>query len=101
MSIHGPIPDETDRYGITRAEAIEQVRVNLLRYLELHRNVTPSDVAARTGYTKRMIWRFLRKDCPSLVLSQKILMCYPEVGDGLAFICPHCGRLPHFRGSKN
>jgi len=91
------IPDYPERNGgATREEVVEQVRVGLVRYLERHREVTTKDVAKACGYDIRSIYKFIQRDNNSLVMAQKIVTTFDEIGQGMPCVCQHCGRLPHF-----
>ena len=91
------IPDYPHRNdGMTRDEVIELVRVELIRYLEINRQASLAEVALRCGYAKRTLYGFIERESDSLVLAQKIIIVYPEIGAGLPCVCDCCGRLPHF-----
>jgi len=91
------IPDYPERNGgATREEVVEQVRVGLVRYLEAHREVTPGIVASECGYDVKSIYRFIQRVDHSLVMAQKVINVYEEIGQGMPCVCQHCGRLPHF-----
>ena len=91
------IPDYPERNGgATREEVVEQVRVGLVRYLERNRDVAIKDVAMACGYDVTSIYKFIQRVDHSLVMAQKIVSTYSEIGQGMPCVCPHCMRLPHF-----
>lgn len=91
------IPDYPERNGgATKEEVVEQVRVELVRYLEAHREVSVRDVAEGCGYDIKSVYRFMQRVDNSLVMAQKIINEFEEIGLGLPCVCPHCMRLPHF-----
>ena len=91
------IPDYPERNGgATREEVVEQVRIGLVRYLERHRDVSAGDVARKCGYDVRSLYRFIQRVDSSLVMAQKIIIVFEEIGHDLPCVCHHCGRLPHF-----
>jgi len=91
------IPDYPHRNdGMTRDEVIELVRVELIRYLEAHRSISTQDIADACGHKRKTINQFISLKRPSLVLAQRIVIEYPEIGSELDCVCPHCFRIPHF-----
>ena len=84
--------------GIEREKVIEVVTAEFLRMLERNRMVSPATAADRTGYSKKAIYSMLSREKSNLVLSQEIVIGYPEIGlaVGEPIVCSRCGRLPHF-----
>ncbi len=85
---------------IKKEEVIEQVRVNLLRYLENNQGITRKDIAARCAYSSRTIDNFIQKENTSYRLVMMLVLSFPEIGDGMPGQCPHCNRLPYFPRTK-
>lgn len=80
---------------VERIEAVEAIRVAMLLYMNDH-SITPTQIAANTGYNLTTVWKFLQNESPSVLLAQQLVYAYPIIGQH-DFICQHCGRLPHFR----
>jgi len=80
------------RSAPTRAEALEQVRVNLLRYLEKYPNIDIYIIARATGYSYDAIQKYRNGDLVTAPVARAIVRSYPEIGRGIA--CPHCGAMP-------
>jgi len=75
----------------TRAEALEQVRVNLLRYLERHPYITMHIIAADIHYSYDAVAKFVNGERVTVPVAMAIVDAYPEIGSGM--VCPHCDRL--------
>ena len=79
--------------SVNKDEMLEQVRVNLLRYIERNKyNKDLVTVAFDTGYSYSSIIQFARGDRLTIPVAIALIHAYPALGDGLA--CPSCGRLP-------
>ena len=74
-----------------RSELVEQVRVNLLRYLEQNRGVTVAATARAAGYAPNSLRKFIARKDRSLPMAVALVRAIPEIGAGLA--CPHCGAV--------
>lgn len=73
----------------TREEVLEQVRVNLLRYLERHQAMSLKLVAQRIGYSYEATQKFANGTVVTGPVALKLIQSFPEIGDGV--ICPFCG----------
>ena len=76
---------------ITKAELLEQVRVNLLRMLERDRHLSITSIASSTGYSYTAVTKYVNGDRMTPSLASAIVRAIPEAGRGL--VCPHCGSL--------
>lgn len=72
-------------------EVLEQVRVNLLRYLEQNKQVDLHMVARRIGYSYGAVQKFASNEVVTVPVASMLVAAYPEVGEGL--VCPHCQML--------
>ena len=77
----------------TREEFIEQVRVNLSRYLEANRGVTIEQMARRTGYAEQTIHKFRAGTIVTMPVAVALVASYAELGRELC--CPCCGHYLH------
>lgn len=80
----------TDARRMTNKEFAEQVRVNLVRYLEANRWLDVSGVAAQTGYSRTAIHKFRSGQIVTFPVATRLVECYPELGRDTC--CPCCGR---------
>jgi len=78
--------------GMTKAEFTEQVRVNLVRYLERRPAMTLGAVAHATGYSPAAIRKYHCGQRTTIPVAMTLLLAFPELGEGI--VCPSCGAVP-------
>lgn len=76
---------------MTKDEVLEQVRVNLLRFLDKHKNISSSILAADVHYSYDAIAKFANGERVTVPMATALVEIYPELGEGM--VCPHCARL--------
>jgi hypothetical protein len=75
----------------TKAEMLEQVRVNLIRFMEKYQHVDLHMIAAVTGYSYESIQKYRNGEIVTVPVASAIVRHYPGVGEGI--VCPHCKQL--------
>ena len=76
---------------LQKDEALEQVRVNLLRFLERNKHISLAVMAAHTGYSYDTLKHYRNGDSMTVPVATTLIASYPEIGEGL--VCRHCGHM--------
>ena len=76
---------------MTKSEMLEQVRVNLMRFLEKYKYQDMHIIAKDIGYSYEALKSFRNGERVTLPLAAALVENFPELGEGLT--CPHCKTL--------
>lgn len=76
---------------LPRDKVLEDIRGNLLTFLEANRHVSMPIIAGQIGYSYDAVRHFHDGSRVTVPVALSLVSLYPELGE--KYVCPHCRQL--------